>query len=98
VELDRWAREAPVHIIDVERADAAETARWLQQLEAPETPVIVSWQLEDAVLVPWRLFAEHWDAFWYPASDDVTVFPLSEAWVLSCDHEGTYSWRERPDR
>jgi hypothetical protein len=84
-----------MRIIDVESANAKQTAQWLEHLAPADTPVIVSWQREDAVLVPWRVFVDYWDAFWYPASDDVTVFPLSEAWALSCDHEGTYSWREQ---
>ena len=93
LELDRWAREAPTRVFDVDAASAEETAAWLLQLAPADTPVVVSWHLEAAVLTPWRLFAKHWDAFWYPASDDVTVFPLSEAWALSCDHAGRYSWR-----
>ena len=82
-------------MFNVEAESLAATGRWLQQLAEPDTPVIVSWSLEDAVLAPWRVFAGHWDAFWYPASDDATVFPLSEAWALSCDHDGRYSWRAR---
>lgn len=93
VELDKWAREAPANVLDVEAASPAEIAQWLERLAPPDTHVIVSWHVEHAVLVPWRVFAEFWDAFWYPASDDVTVFPLSAMWVLSCEHGGTYSWR-----
>ena len=93
LELDKWAREKPARVIDVEAASPTDTLTWLQQLAPSDTPVVVSWHRQDAVLVPWRVFAEYRDAFWYPASDDVTVFPLGEAWVLSCDHDGWYSWR-----
>jgi hypothetical protein len=97
LELDWWAREAPDRVFDLEAANTAETAAWLLQLAPPDTLVILSWHREDALLVPWGVLAEYWDAFWYPASDDVTVFPLSEAWVLSCDHEGRFSWRRHAE-
>ncbi len=64
LELDRWAREEPARVFDVEAANTAETAAWLLQLAPPDTPVIVSWHREDALLAPWGVFAEYWDAFW----------------------------------
>jgi hypothetical protein len=68
---------------------------WLGALPVSEKQVTVSWSAEDAIFLPWQRFSEHWDVFWYPSSDDVTVVPDTEAWVLSCAHFGQYCWRSR---
>ena len=49
--------------------------------------IIVSWNNRMAVLVEWKVFCEYWDDFCYPASDDVTIFPISEEWSLLYSHD-----------
>ena len=39
-----------------------------------------------AICVSWGVFCQYWDDFCYPASDDVTIWPLSEEWFLIYDH------------
>ncbi len=37
--------------------------------------VIVSWTEDWAVLTQWRVFAQYWDDFCYPMSDDIVIWP-----------------------
>ena len=53
---------------------------------APSTRIIVSWDAEKAVVTDWEMFTTYWDDFCYPASDDVTVWPLDAAWTLCYRH------------
>ena len=49
LDLDKWAREAPARVIDVETSAPTETATWLRQLAPSDTQVVVSWHQDDAV-------------------------------------------------
>lgn len=53
-------------------------------------PVAVVWNPTDAVVVAWEVLCAHWDAFCYPASDDVSIRPLDESWCLEWHHEGYF--------
>ena len=60
---------------------------WLHdRMVADDVVVAVSWDDVTAVVLPWRTFAAHWQAFCYPSSDDVTVIPADEAWLLVYAH------------
>jgi hypothetical protein len=72
------------------RADgeAAKVAEWLRTLKIdPSTRVVISWDAATAVVTDWKLFCSYWDDFCYSASDNVTILPLSEEWVLCYDHD-----------
>ena len=61
--------------------------RWLlEQSSNLNQEVVVSWSDELAVLARWAVFCDYWDDFCYPASDDVTIWPSSEDWVLAYFH------------
>lgn len=60
----------------------------LASLVAPcAGPVVAVWQPPDAVVVSWELLCARWDTFCYPASDDVSIRPLDEAWCLEWHHD-----------
>ena len=71
----------------------------LTALEVPgATPVIVSWDGDDAVVTDWQIFVEYWDDFCYPSSDDVTVWPAilhsRDSWALAYNHYETFCYIE----
>ena len=72
----------------VDTADAFEKVRdWLLgHFSDREQQVIVSWDKDTAVVASWGVFCDYWDDFCYPASDDVSVFPVSFDWVLFYQH------------
>ena len=69
---------------DVERAPARtkSDSGFLTRLPAGRIPVVVSWDQHTAVLTDSELFVQRWDDFCYPSSDDVTVIPVDESWLL----------------
>lgn len=67
--------------------EPARVSAWLRTLHIePSTRLVVSWDAATAVVTDWELFCSYWDDFCYPASDNVTILPLSEEWVLCYDH------------
>ena len=70
-----------------------EVRTWLKRLPTgSEQEVIASWDSEIALFLPWSLFVMRWDDFCYPSSDDITVFPVSQAWVLAYHHYAAFQW------
>lgn len=57
-----------------------------------DTPVLVSWHRDVAVLVPWRVFAEHWTDFCHPATEEVTVWQPGQPWTLCYHHFGVFEF------
>lgn len=60
--------------------------RLLGLIDTPEMTVVVSWDAQTAALTTWQYFAQYWDDFCYPSSDDVTVWAPGERWVLNYRH------------
>ncbi len=71
--------------------------RLMHLLATAETTVVVSWDAETAALTTWQYFAQHWDDFCYPASDDVTVWAPGKAWVLNYRHFQSFEFCRDPD-
>lgn len=60
---------------------------WLRAQHAGLSDIVtVSWSPECALRSSWQIFADHWSDFCYPSSDDLTVWPDSERWVLFYHH------------
>ncbi len=63
--------------------EESEVQSWLFSCSSNlDQTVIVSWNDRLAVLADWKVFCEYWDDFCYPASDDISIFPLSGEWML----------------
>ena len=58
--------------------------------------VTISWSPECALRTSWQIFTDLWSDFCYPSSDDVTVWPDSERWVLFYHHEEQFEFIQRP--
>ena len=58
--------------------------------------VTISWSPDCALRTSWQIFTEHWSDFCYPSSDDVTVWPDSERWVLFYHHHEQFQFIQRP--
>jgi hypothetical protein len=52
--------------------------------------ITVSWQPESAVTTNTELFIKYWNEFCYPSSDDVTIWPDNESWVVHFWHEEVF--------
>ncbi len=60
---------------------------WLEGLGVgPSETIILSWDRTTAVATIWQTFLDHWDAFCYPGSDDVTIWPPTCDWALCYRH------------
>ena len=56
---------------------------------------LVSWEPAVALETSWRTFTTQWQAFCYPGTDDVTISPLDERWVLCYHHWEAFSFTAR---
>ena len=60
--------------------------KWLYHRGLPfDKQVFLSWQPNDAMIVPWKLFIKYFDSFYY--SDDLTIIDQRLAWALLFYHE-----------
>ncbi len=74
--------------------DIEKASDWLKK-HLPNSKIIVSWQPGTAVLTNTELFIRNWDEFCYPASDDVTIYPEDESWVLHYWHEEEFCYARK---
>lgn len=75
---------------------ASDVADWLRSRHGETSATVaVSWDAEAAVVADWQVFCDHWDAFCYPASDDVAVVPLDGRWALLYFHEEYFTFGKR---
>lgn len=49
--------------------------------------VFLSWDVNNSLIVPWEILIKYFDSFYYPSSDDLTVFDQSLNWALLFFHE-----------
>jgi len=65
-----------------------EIKKWLYQRGiAFDKPVFLSWDNENSMIVPWKILIKYFDSFYYPSSDDLTVFDQSMDWALLFFHD-----------
>jgi len=65
-----------------------EIKKWLYQRGIEfDKEVYLSWQPNEALIVPWKLLIKYFDVFYYPVSDDLTVIDQSLVWALLFYHE-----------
>jgi hypothetical protein len=77
-------------------ADVVRTRDRLARLPIGEDErIVVSWEPGVALETSWRTFTTQWQAFCYPGTDDVTISPLDERWVLCYHHWEAFSFTAR---
>ena len=63
-----------------------EIKKWLYQRGLPfEKEVFLSWQPDEAMIVPWKLLIKYFDSFYY--ADDLTIIDKSLNWAVLFYHE-----------
>ena len=91
--IDKWVRERPMREIETEAHEQKVVSDWLRACVPQAEMVIASWSQDEAVYLPWSVFANYWSSFCYKSSDDVTVWPQDERWGLSFTYRGAFYWR-----
>lgn len=70
------------------KSNEKEIKKWLYQRGIPfEKEVFLSWQPDDAMIVPWKLLIKYFDSFYYGSSDDLTIIDQSLNWSILFYHE-----------
>lgn len=88
VDKDSEFSPSPELFENVESIDTTDTSTvtsWLTS-KMSSGNIIVSWQPDTAVKTTTDLFVKYWDEFCYPSSDDVSIWPENESWVVHFWH------------
>ena len=73
--------------------DEAQTAtQWLAQLPISEQRIIISWDDETAISLPWSVLCAFWDDFCYPSSDDADIFLENGQYFLRWNHYEVFEY------
>lgn len=74
-------------VVSCSTSEDADVRGWLRMVQ-PDShlAIYVYWSPDDGVEMIWDIFAEYWDDFCYPYSDDVTIAPVSGTWRLIYHH------------
>jgi hypothetical protein len=73
--------------ICVSEDNEKEIKKWLYQRGFSfDKPVFLSWDRENAIIVPWKLLIKYFDSFYYGGLDDLTVIDESLNWALIFAH------------
>lgn len=73
-------------ITQIETKYENKVRQWLKD-RMPNGEIIISWQPDLAVLTETELFIKNWDHFCYPNSDDVSIWPKDESYIIHYWHE-----------
>ena len=88
------------HTIDkttISIGNEKEIKEWLYQCGlAIDQPVFLSWDNENAMIVPWKFLIKYFDSFYYPSSDDLTIIDKSLNWALLFYHEDDIYFGSNP--
>ncbi|HEX7845636.1 MAG TPA: hypothetical protein VF476_07500 [Chitinophagaceae bacterium] len=75
-----------INRLKIEAGKEADTKKWLYHRGLPfDKKIFLSWQPEEAMIVPWKLLIKYFDSFYY--YEDLTVFDQSLSWALLFYHE-----------
>jgi hypothetical protein len=66
--------------------DGARVSEWIVSRPINPDNVLLSWNAETAVQVPWSLLVSNWHDFWYPSSDNLSVVDHSLSFLLLFAH------------
>ncbi|WP_104421883.1 hypothetical protein [Neolewinella xylanilytica] len=75
-------------IYDIELEDVAGVRRWLNGLGLNrDEPIYLHWSDKSAMVTSWGIVIDYYDDFFYPGSDDLTIFDSSLNWAVLFFHE-----------
>lgn len=73
--------------IEITENNTIRVKEWLLKFGLnTENQVLLSWDLEKAMILPFGLLVEYFDDFYYSTSDDLTVFQKDLNWALFFFH------------
>lgn len=76
--------------INISEDNNTEIRKWLHRRGLPfKKNVYLSWDNENAMIIPWKILIKYFDCFYYAGSDDLTVFDESLQWSLMFSHWDT---------
>jgi hypothetical protein len=82
-----------IDTIQILEENKKEIKKWLYQRGLPfEKEVFLSYQPNEALIVPWKILIKYFDEFHYQGSDDLTVIDQSLEWALLFFHMGEIYW------
>jgi hypothetical protein len=68
--------------------DTSKTKKWLYQRGLSfDKPVFLSWDKENAMIVPWKILVKYFGHFYCPIADDLSVIDQSLSWAILFYHE-----------
>lgn len=75
------------YVLSISTSESAAVQGWLRSIQRDSEPSIyVCWSPDMGVQTTWDVFADYWDDFCYPSSDDVTIAPVNGTWRLIYHH------------
>ncbi len=94
--LPETSRFVSITRIDANSQGIERTTDTLMSLGLPHNElVIVMWDVDIALRVPWGTFCTYWSDLCLPCSDDVSICPISEVWFLQYHHEDQFVFGKR---
>jgi hypothetical protein len=76
-----------IESIAISNENELEIQKWLFERGLPlEKKVFVSWDCQNGAIVPWEILIKYFKAFYYPGSDDLTVFDQNLNWAFVFAH------------
>lgn len=76
----------------IDSSSDEEGVRNFLQRRISEEKIIVNWGPDSAVITDSATFIKYWDDFCYPSSDDVSIYPEDESWLLQYFHFVVFSF------
>tara|TARA_R110002072_G_scaffold299931_1_gene476253 strand:+ start:19 stop:432 length:414 start_codon:yes stop_codon:yes gene_type:complete len=70
----------------------ADTRTWLLSQYSVETEVILVWDRESGLRLPWPIFCEYWSDFCYPSSDDIGIFTNDKKLLMQWRHYEVFEY------
>lgn len=72
---------------EIDIVDEDKVRKWLYGRGLPfQNNVFLVWDEKTAMIVPWKLVVKYFNEFYYPSSDDLTVFGEGLSWALLFFH------------
>ena len=81
-------------IENIETENNTGVSNWLIK-KLTNCQIVVNWQPDSSVLTNTEVFIKYWDDFCYPSSDDVSIWPEDESWILHYWHEEQFWFGKR---
>jgi hypothetical protein len=74
--------------IGIQIDNEKEVKAWLSNLGIPLSAfVLLNWDQDNSMIVPMKILIKYYDSFFYPSSDDLTVFDKTLNWILLFRHD-----------